>query len=167
MQSVRSQPPAEPAGPAATPPADQTYTGARLSACHLKQFMTWKKTKHFTDAFAKCPPSTRPMPRAWFATRPVSARQAVSRMKRPLPTWPEPRARPATVPAASTPGGEAAGQEAHAGRSETSAARSTRCAAERVHALPRHPGPQGTSRLRQGVAVRVIPIWVHRRAIKL
>ena len=51
-----SQPPAEPAGPVATPPADQTYTGATAcSACHLKQFMTWKKTKHATDAFTKVP----------------------------------------------------------------------------------------------------------------
>src|SRR5271157_3885460 len=56
VQSVRSQPPAEPAGPAVTPPADQTYTGAKAcSACHFKQFMTWKKTKHSTDAFAKLP----------------------------------------------------------------------------------------------------------------
>jgi hypothetical protein len=53
-ESVRSQPPAEPAGPAVTPPADQTYTGAKAcSACHFKQFMAWKKTKHATDAFAK------------------------------------------------------------------------------------------------------------------
>ena len=56
VQSVRSQPPAEPAGPAVTPPADQTYTGTKAcSACHFKQFMTWKKTKHATDAFAKLP----------------------------------------------------------------------------------------------------------------
>ena len=56
MQSVRSQPPAEPAGPAVTPPADQTYTGTKAcTACHFKQFMAWKKTKHATDAFAKLP----------------------------------------------------------------------------------------------------------------
>ncbi len=55
-QSVRSQPPAEPAGPAVSPPADQTYTGAKAcSACHFKQFMAWKKTKHATDAFSKLP----------------------------------------------------------------------------------------------------------------
>jgi hypothetical protein len=55
-ESVRSQPPAEPAGPAVTPPADQTYTGSKAcSACHFKQFMAWKKTKHATDAFAKVP----------------------------------------------------------------------------------------------------------------
>ena len=56
VQSVRSQPPAEPASPAASPPADQTYTGSKAcSACHFKQFMTWKKTKHNTEAFAKLP----------------------------------------------------------------------------------------------------------------
>jgi hypothetical protein len=56
VQSVRSQPPAEPAGPAVSPPADQTYTGAKAcSACHFKQYMSWKKTKHATDAFAKLP----------------------------------------------------------------------------------------------------------------
>jgi hypothetical protein len=55
-ESVRSQPPAEPAGPAVSPPADQTYTGSKAcSACHFKQFMSWKKTKHATDAFAKLP----------------------------------------------------------------------------------------------------------------
>ena len=56
VQSVRSQPPAEPAGPAVTPPADQTYVGTKAcTACHLKQWMAWKKTKHNTDAFAKLP----------------------------------------------------------------------------------------------------------------
>ena len=56
VQSVRSQPPAEPAGPAVSPPADQTYAGSKAcSACHFKQYMTWKKTKHFTEAFAKLP----------------------------------------------------------------------------------------------------------------
>ena len=55
-QSVRSQPPAEPAGPAVTPPADQTYVGVKAcSSCHFKQYMAWKKTKHSTDAFAKLP----------------------------------------------------------------------------------------------------------------
>ena len=55
-QSVRSQPPAEPAGPAVTPPADQTYIGSKAcAACHFKQYMAWKKTKHNTDAFAKLP----------------------------------------------------------------------------------------------------------------
>jgi len=56
VQGVRSQPPAEPAGPAVTPPANQTYTGVKAcSACHFKQFMSWKKTKHATDAFGKLP----------------------------------------------------------------------------------------------------------------
>ncbi len=56
VQVVRSQPPAEPAGPAVTPPADQTYAGTKAcTACHLKQWMAWKKTKHATDSFAKLP----------------------------------------------------------------------------------------------------------------
>lgn len=55
-QTSRSQPPAEPAGPAVTPPADQTYVGVTAcSACHFKEFMTWKKSKHNTEAFAKLP----------------------------------------------------------------------------------------------------------------
>ncbi len=56
VQSVRSQPPAEPAGPAVTPPAGQTYTGVKsCTSCHFKQAQTWKKTKHATEAFAKLP----------------------------------------------------------------------------------------------------------------
>jgi len=56
VRSVRSQPPAEAATSVATPPADQTYTGSKAcSACHFKQYMAWKKTKHCTDAFAKMP----------------------------------------------------------------------------------------------------------------
>ena len=56
VESVRSQPPAEPAGPAVNPPANQTYVGATAcTACHFKQAMAWKKTKHATDAFAKLP----------------------------------------------------------------------------------------------------------------
>jgi hypothetical protein len=55
-QGARSQPPAEPAGPAVSPPADQTYAGTKAcSACHFKQYMAWKKTKHNTEAFAKLP----------------------------------------------------------------------------------------------------------------
>ena len=55
---VNSQPPeafkaaaAEPA-----PPADQKYTGAKqCSSCHFKQYMSWKKSKHATDAWRKLP----------------------------------------------------------------------------------------------------------------
>jgi hypothetical protein len=54
-QRVQSQPPATPVADV-TPPADQTYIGAKLcSACHFKQYMAWKKTKHATDAFTKVP----------------------------------------------------------------------------------------------------------------
>jgi hypothetical protein len=56
VHNVRSQPPAEPAGPAATPPADQTYVGkTKCASCHLAANTSWKKTKHCTDAFAKLP----------------------------------------------------------------------------------------------------------------
>jgi len=43
-----AQPPAEEVAEPA-PPAGQTYTGSkRCSSCHFKQYMSWKKTKHFT-----------------------------------------------------------------------------------------------------------------------
>ena len=48
---VRSQPPAEPVTEV-HPPADQTYTGSKqCSACHFKEYMAWKKTKHAKEAF--------------------------------------------------------------------------------------------------------------------
>lgn len=54
-QSSRSQPPAEPV-PEAKPPADATYVGYKACmACHLKESLAWKKTKHFTEAFPKLP----------------------------------------------------------------------------------------------------------------
>ena len=54
-QSSRSQPPAEPVTEV-HPPADQTYAGTKAcSACHFKEYMTWKKTKHSTEAFQKLP----------------------------------------------------------------------------------------------------------------
>jgi len=55
VQSSRSQPPAI-AVTEVHPPADQTYVGYKACmACHLKETQAWKKTKHFTDAFAKVP----------------------------------------------------------------------------------------------------------------
>ena len=54
-RSVHSQSPAA-AAAEATPPADQTYVGKmKCAACHLKEFKTWKATKHCTEAFAKLP----------------------------------------------------------------------------------------------------------------
>jgi mono/diheme cytochrome c family protein len=54
-QTVNSQPPAV-AVSDVKPPADQTYIGVKqCSACHFKQFMTWKKSKHATESFAKLP----------------------------------------------------------------------------------------------------------------
>ena len=51
VQTVWSQPPAEPYNPTGVP-TDQTYTGAkRCSSCHFKQYMTWKKTKHAKEAW--------------------------------------------------------------------------------------------------------------------
>ena len=54
---VHSQPPApkeavsEPA-----PPPGQTYIGVkRCSSCHFKQYMSWKKTKHATQAWQSVP----------------------------------------------------------------------------------------------------------------
>ncbi len=47
--STRAQPPAVEEPPEPAPPAGQTYTGSkRCSSCHFKQYMSWKKTKHFT-----------------------------------------------------------------------------------------------------------------------
>ena len=56
VQTAWSQPPAEPAGPAVNPPADQTYVGVKAcTACHFKEWVAWKKTKHYTEAFQKLP----------------------------------------------------------------------------------------------------------------
>lgn len=55
VQSVNAQPPAV-AVTEVTPPADQTYVGKmKCAACHLKEFKTWKATKHATESFAKLP----------------------------------------------------------------------------------------------------------------
>jgi hypothetical protein len=53
VNNGQSQPPAEPYTPPAVPKG-QTYTGAkRCASCHFKQHMSWKKTKHATDAWSK------------------------------------------------------------------------------------------------------------------
>jgi len=52
--SAPAQPPAteQAAEPAA--PEGQSYTGSKqCSSCHFKQYMSWKKSKHATDAFGK------------------------------------------------------------------------------------------------------------------
>ena len=52
VQTGQSQ---SPAGEA-SPPTDQSYIGVKqCSACHFKQFGSWKKTKHATDAFKSLP----------------------------------------------------------------------------------------------------------------
>ena len=41
-------------------PTDQTYIGAKLcSACHFKQYMAWKRTKHAGKAFEELPDAYR------------------------------------------------------------------------------------------------------------
>jgi hypothetical protein len=50
-------------GPEPAPPAGQTYVGSKAcSACHFKQFMSWKKTKHAKDAWEKVPGKYRTTP---------------------------------------------------------------------------------------------------------
>ncbi len=52
-----AQPPSPEQTPEPAPPSGQVYVGtAECAACHFKEFMTWKKTKHpnaFTDMPAK------------------------------------------------------------------------------------------------------------------
>jgi hypothetical protein len=56
ISTVNSQPPAKSTPPEPAPPAGQTYTGAKqCSACHFKQYTTWKKTKHATAAWDSVP----------------------------------------------------------------------------------------------------------------
>ena len=56
FNSVSAQPPATEQAAEPAPPEGQTYTGGKKCAsCHFKQYTTWKKTKHATDAFAKLP----------------------------------------------------------------------------------------------------------------
>jgi mono/diheme cytochrome c family protein len=58
---VNSQPPgSRDAAAEATPPAGQTYVGVkRCGSCHFKELMSWKKTKHATDAWEKVPAKYR------------------------------------------------------------------------------------------------------------
>jgi hypothetical protein len=55
---AQPMPTEEPTKPA--PPAGQTYTGVKeCSACHFKQYMAWKKTKHGKDSFEVLPEKYR------------------------------------------------------------------------------------------------------------
>jgi len=57
VNDVQSQPPATEEAAEPAPPAGQTYTGVkRCASCHFKQFMSWKKSKHFTDHSFKALP---------------------------------------------------------------------------------------------------------------
>ncbi|MGD0382638.1 MAG: cytochrome c family protein [Thermoguttaceae bacterium] len=54
--SANSQPPPKEEAPEPAPPAGQTYVGSKAcSACHFKQFTTWKKTKHAKEAWVSVP----------------------------------------------------------------------------------------------------------------
>ncbi len=57
VTNVNSQPPEQAAAaPEPAPPEGQTYTGAKqCSACHFKQYMAWKKTKHAKEAWESVP----------------------------------------------------------------------------------------------------------------
>jgi hypothetical protein len=63
MSRVLSQPPEGPAAAEPAPPAGQTYTGfKKCSACHFKQYMAWKKTKHGKEAWESVPEKYRADP---------------------------------------------------------------------------------------------------------
>jgi hypothetical protein len=63
VSNVNSQPPEEAATPEVAPPAGQTYTGVKqCSACHFKQYTTWKKTKHAKEAWDSVPAKYRTDP---------------------------------------------------------------------------------------------------------
>jgi hypothetical protein len=56
---ANSQPQKEKA-PEPAAPAGQTYTGSKAcSACHFKQYTSWKKTKHSTEAWESMAPKYR------------------------------------------------------------------------------------------------------------
>ena len=61
-RNVQSQPPPE-AYTTPAVPQGQTYIGAkRCSACHFKQYSTWKKSKHGKDAWESVPTKYRGAP---------------------------------------------------------------------------------------------------------
>ena len=158
MQSVRSQPPAEPAGPAVTPPADQTYVGTKAcTACHFKQFMAWKKTKHATDAFAKLPAKYKTDASCLICHS--TGFGTATGFKDEAST---PNLAGTTCEACHGPGSKHVEAAKPFATKKTLTAEEDQprarhdlqgAAAERVHALPRDPSPQGTSQVRQGVVV--------------
>jgi hypothetical protein len=63
VSTGHSQPPEVPGPPEPAPPAEQTYTGVKqCSACHFKQYMAWKKTKHAKEAWESVPAKYRQDP---------------------------------------------------------------------------------------------------------
>jgi hypothetical protein len=56
INNASSQPPPKEEAPEPAPPSGQTYVGSKAcSACHFKQFTSWKKTKHSKDAWESVP----------------------------------------------------------------------------------------------------------------
>jgi hypothetical protein len=54
--NANSQPPSKEEGPEPAPPTGQTYIGSKAcSACHFKQYTSWKKTKHAKEAWESVP----------------------------------------------------------------------------------------------------------------
>jgi hypothetical protein len=54
--TANSQPPSKEEGPEPAAPAGQTYIGSKAcSACHFKQYTSWKKTKHAKEAWESVP----------------------------------------------------------------------------------------------------------------
>ena len=155
MQSGRSQPPAGPAGPAVTPPADQTYVGTKkCNSCHLKQWMAWKKTKHATDAFAKLPAKYK-TDASCLACHSTGFGAATG-FKDEAST---PNLAGTTCEACHGPGSASVASGEPFISKKTLSPEETQdqrhdlqsAAAERLSPLPCDPGPQGTSEVRQGV----------------
>jgi hypothetical protein len=54
--NANSQPPSKEEGPEPAPLTGQTYIGSKAcSACHFKQYTSWKKTKHAKEAWESVP----------------------------------------------------------------------------------------------------------------
>jgi hypothetical protein len=59
-RTVNSQPPVKEATTEPAAPEGQTYVGAKkCSSCHLKQYKSWKASKHYTEAWEKVPAQYR------------------------------------------------------------------------------------------------------------
>jgi mono/diheme cytochrome c family protein len=60
IRSAKAQPAPVAEAAKAPPPTGQTYVGVKeCSACHFKQYMAWKKTKHSKESFEILPEKYR------------------------------------------------------------------------------------------------------------